>query len=514
MGVSSDHPAHGTLVVERAQSAREEHRRATERLFLVGCIAWPAFILHDFAGVLTGGDIRDFGWFVVLRALGEMFALPCYLLIRAKRVTPRSMAAMDFATFALGGALLAVMALRIGGLESRHMQGVMIFIFARCTVLPLPWRRAFLIPLVCALSYPLTLALLSFFVPELRAQWTSRTSVAPFVDNFLFVLAGLAVGVFASDLIYNARRQVFEARKLGNYRLKARIGRGGVGEVWLARQLTLERDVALKVLRDQASRSIESIKRFQREARATSKLAHPNTIRIIDFGASDDGVLYIAMELLQGMDLDAIVETYGPLSAARAIHLARQACGSLAEAHAQGILHRDIKPANLFVAELGREHDVVKVLDFGVARFAEKEAGASLTETGALTGTPDYMPPETCAGDSEPDARSDIYSLGASIYFMVTGTTLFPNRGFGEVVMLHISKMPETPSTRLGARVPQDLERVIMKCLAKDPKGRYASVSDVERDLAACEDADAWTKDDARVWWASPRARPRLKSAS
>jgi serine/threonine-protein kinase len=399
-GASDKSASLETFVAERTLADFEERRRNMERLFLVGCIAWPAFFLHDMAGIFLTGDPHDVGWFAGLRALGETFALPCYFLMRKKRASGAMITVMDYATFGLGGALLAVMALRLGGLQSRHMQGVMIFVFARCTVLPLPWRRAIAVPTVCAFAYPATLGLLSVFLPELRAQWSDRAALGAFIDNFLFVLAGLAVGIFASHLIDTARKQVFEARKLGNYRLKVRIGRGGVGEVWLARQLTLDRDVALKVLREQATRSSESIRRFQREARVVSKLEHPNTIKIIDFGASDDGVLYIAMELLQGMDLDAMVDLYGPLPPSRAIHLARQACGSLGEAHARGILHRDVKPANLFVAEVGREHDVVKVLDFGVARFAEPEDGASLTETGALTGTPDYMPPEICAGDT------------------------------------------------------------------------------------------------------------------
>ena len=482
-----------------------------ERLFLVGCVAWPAFIFHDIVGVMFGGDMGSLWWLASLRALGECLALPCYLLIRWKRASPRAVVVMDCAVFALGGSLLAIMSLAIGGLQSRHVQGVMIFIFARCTVLPLPWRRALPIPLLCAFSYPVTLGLLGLVLPNVRAQWLDRTSVGVLIDNFLFVLAGTAVGVLGSNLIYKAKCQVSEARRLGNYRLKLRIGRGGVGEVWLARQLTLERDVALKVLREQAMRSAESIRRFQREARAASKLEHPNTIRIFDFGASDDGVLFIAMELLHGMDLAALVDMHGPLSPARAIYLARQACGSLAEAHAQGVLHRDVKPAHLFVAEIGSECDVIKVLDFGVARITEVEADENLTLTGALTGTPDYMAPEIC-GSEGVDARSDIYSFGATLYLMVTGSVLFPKRSFGEVLMLQMSKVPDLPSLRLGAAVPKDLERVIMKCLEKEPSARYATIGDLDSDLAACADADGWSKEYAREWWRSSGARVKIAS--
>src|SRR5207302_718464 len=158
-----------------------------------------------------------------------------------------------------------------------------------------------------------------------------------------------------------------------------------------------------------------------------------------------------------------LVSTRGPLPPARVIYLARQACGSLTEAHARGILHRDIKPANLFVAKVGKNYDVLKLLDFGVARVTETGTDAKLTATGKLTGTPAYMSPEICGGDAKIDQRSDVYSLGAVLYYMATGTELFPKRTFGEVVMMHISRDPERPSTRVGTPLPADLERVIMK---------------------------------------------------
>jgi serine/threonine protein kinase len=244
-----------------------------------------------------------------------------------------------------------------------------------------------------------------------------------------------------------------------------RIGSGGNGDVWVARQEALKRDVALKVLKDTGEIGDEKIRRFEREARAAASLAHPNTIRIFEFGASDDGVLFIAMELLEGLDVEALVEVAGPLPPARAVKLVRQACASLAEAHVAGIVHRDIKPGNLFVTHAGDEYDFVKLLDFGVARISEGDQ-PSLTETGILFGTPAYMPPEVCAGERA-STRSDIYSLGAVLYFMLTGTPLFPDRTFAETVMSHISKTPDTPSGRLGKSLPEKLDLIVMKCLEK-----------------------------------------------
>jgi serine/threonine-protein kinase len=478
-------------------------------LFLVGCVAWPAFALHDVASAVFAGRAHVLPWLETLRVVGECAALPCYLVMRSGRATMRQIVFMDYLIFVLGGALLGLMAIPLDGLQSRYSQGVMIFVFARCTVFPLPWRRAMPVPLACVVAYPAALALASIFLPGLRAQWLDRPTLGVLLDNQMFVVAGTAVGIFASHMIDRAQRQVREARQLGNYRLKARIGRGSSGDVWLARQLPLERDVALKVLRDQSWRSEEAVRRFTQEARAASALKHPNTIRIFDFGGSDDGVLYIAMELLEGLDVEALVSASGRLPAARVVHFARQVCGSLAEAHARGILHRDIKPANLFIARIGEARDVLKVLDFGVARL--QGPAQTRTEEGVLFGTPDYMAPEICGGERS-DARSDVYSIGASLYFMLTGTPLFPERSVTEVIMMHISKVPDAPSSRAEG-IPADLERVVMKCLAKDPAARYQSVDELDAALAACGDAGTWSRQAAMAWWSGWSAVPvRLRA--
>jgi serine/threonine-protein kinase len=498
-----------TFASNRRLAQAEERRRAYVRLFLVGTVAWPVFALHDIASALLARRGHALPWVLGLRAIGECIALPCYLLVRSGRTSVRQTVFVDYLLFTLGGALLGLMTLQLGGLASRYSQGVLIFVFARCTVFPLPWRRAAPVPLATVAAYPAALVLASLASPSLRAQWGDRATLGVLVDNMMFVVAGTAVGIFASHMIDHAQRQVREARQLGSYRLKARIGRGSSGDVWLARQLPLERDVALKVLRDQSWRSEEAVKRFTREARAASRLGHRNTIRIFDFGASDDGVLYIAMELLDGRDLEALVVESGPLPAARVIHIARQVCGSLAEAHERGILHRDIKPANLFVARIGDEHDVVKVLDFGVARL--QGPAQTQTEAGALFGTPDFMAPEVCAGEGT-DARADLYAVGASLYFTLTGTPLFPNRSVTEVIMMHITRAPDPPSSRVKG-VPEDLERIIMKCLAKSPADRYQSAGELERELAACKDAGAWTGDDATSWWSEwSGSRARIKA--
>jgi serine/threonine-protein kinase len=492
--VRTSSPSPSTLMGARRLAELAERRHAYVRLFLVGCVAWPAFALHDVASALMAGRAHAaLPWILGLRAAGECIALPLFFLVRSGRLSLRQTVFVDYLLFTLGGALLALMTIPLEGLASRYSQGVLIFVFARCAVFPLPWKRAISVPAATVVAYPSALAVASLFSPALRAQWVQRATLSVLVENTMFLVVGTAVGILASHMIDHAQRQVREARQLGSYRLKARIGRGSAGDVWLARQLPLDRDVALKVLRDQSWRSQEAVRRFQREARAASRLEHPNTIRIFDFGASDDGVLFIAMELLEGHDLEVIVNENGPLPAARVIHLARQVCGSLAEAHARGILHRDIKPANLFVTHVGDHHDVVKVLDFGVARL--QGPAQTQTETGAILGTPDYLAPETCDGEGA-DARSDVYSLGAALYFMLTGTPLFPGHTLTEVIMMHITREPDPPSKRVSS-VPQDLERVVMKCLAKDPAERHQSIGELDRALAACSDAGKWTAADA-----------------
>jgi tRNA A-37 threonylcarbamoyl transferase component Bud32 len=481
---------------QRRRARTEEYRHAYTRLFLVGCVAWPAFGLHDVAAAYFTGHQAALPWILSMRGLGECIALPCFLLIRSGRVSPRVMVAFDYLIFGLGGALLGLMTLALDGLMSRYTQGTMIFAFARCTIFPAEWKRAVPVPATCIAMYPIALVVAQFFDPTIHAQWRDPAATGILFDNEMFVVAGVAVAILGSHLIAHAQRQVREARQLGDYRLKFRIGRGAAGDVWVARQESLDRDVALKVLRQEAWRSEEAVRRFTREARAASRLEHPNTIRVYDFGASDDGVLFIAMELLEGLDLDALVGENGACGAARAIHFLRQACASIADAHRRGVLHRDIKPANLFAGRVGDRYDVVKVLDFGVARM---QGRANMTEEGILVGTPDFMAPEACAGDTT-DARSDVYALGASLYFVLTGTALFPGKSLTEVIMAHISRVPDLPSRRESG-VPDDLERVVMKCLEKEPGKRYQTVNDLDAALAGCRDAGKWTADDARSWW-------------
>ena len=252
------------------------------------------------------------------------------------------------------------------------------------------------------------------------------------------------------------RRQVFEARSLGRYRLTRRLGAGGMGEVWLAHHAALKRDVAVKILRPGAEgHTPGSIARFEREVRATAELVHPNTVRVFDYGVTDDGLQYYAMELLSGVDMATLVEREGALPPARALLLIGQASRALAEAHDHGIVHRDIKPENLFVTSLGGEPDFVKVLDFGIAKVSAGDT--TMTSAGSVLGTPAFISPEVATG-LPADARSDVYALGAVLYFLLSGCRPFEAASIGAMLVAHISE-PPVAGRRRSVGQPEKLDR-------------------------------------------------------
>ena len=309
-------------------------------------------------------------------------------------------------------------------------------------------------------------------------------------------------------------RRLREARDLGSYELEERLGEGGMGEVWRARHRLLARPAAIKLVRpamlgggdDDATRL--ALRRFESEAQATAALTSPHTIRLFDYGATDDGRFYYVMELLAGRDMESLVEASGPLPAPRALHLLRQVCHSLAEAHAQGMVHRDIKPANIFVCRMGLDFDVVKVLDFGLVQVATREPGqdltASLTSLAALdgiVGTPAFMAPELVATPDRVDQRADIYALGCVAYYLLTGQHVFHGRTPLQALVDHVGTPPGRPSARAGHDVPGWLDDLVLACLAKDPDDRPRTVAEILQRIVMVEGGPKWTQGQARDWW-------------
>jgi serine/threonine-protein kinase len=467
----------------------EERRVALPKMFLFVLIGWLAFIPLDlFAKLVIDGGM-PMRWMLAWRAVGTVPPLIGWLLTRKKVPVTALSTVLEVSTFCGLAFCLAMRALAFGGLDSRLVQGISLLLMVQTLAVPSRWQRMALPVAITWSTYPLTMLVAAFFSPAIASQWHS-TAVQGFAVDY-GIVAGFAVGgVIGAHIIWSMRRQLYYARRLGRYRLKARIGHGGTSEVWLAWDDALRRDVALKILDRTASIDAIAITRFEREAMAASGLQSPHTIRVFDFGASDDGVWFMAMEHLEGMDLATLVDEMGPLPVARVVRFARQACAALSEAHDAGVVHRDVKPDNLFVCRMGDEADFLKVLDFGIAKIEGSEE-ASVTRAGWVHGTPSYMSPEACNG-TRVDARSDIYSLGAVLYFLLTGVPPFQAATGAAVMLAHVSEEPEPPSTR-GIRIPRDLERVVMKCLDKDPDARFQSARELDEALAACGDALATT---------------------
>lgn len=294
-----------------------------------------------------------------------------------------------------------------------------------------------------------------------------------------------------------------EANRLGQYTLEGKIGEGGMGSVYRARHALLRRPTAVKMIK---SKEIDerTRERFEREVQATAQLAHPNTIAIYDYGHTDEGVFYYAMEYLSGGSLFQLVSEFGPLPQARVVHILQQALGSLAEAHEAGLVHRDIKPANIMIALRGGVPDMIKVLDFGLVKdLSNHDTDSALTASNALTGTPHYMAPEAITSPELVDQRSDLYAIGAVAHFLLTGQNLFEGPNIMAVLTKHIADPPPRVGD-CGETVDPRLERLILECLAKDPEQRPASAGLLlERlELLSREDSLRWTQAEAGLWWA------------
>jgi len=478
-----------------------ERKSAVRRFIAMGTVAWTVFVITDF--IAWRVHHAPLEYLLAVRLTGTGIGLTIFLLMGFGGLPALALEILEGLMAPVAALLVSLGAIRCGGLTSPLSLGVATVALVR-GVLPSPWRRALPSTLACAATYGITLLIASTSHPDIAFQLKEPVAAWTFIQTNIFLVLGACVSAAGSHLLYSAKEQIIEARKLGTYRLVARIGSGGMGEVWLARQMPLNRRIALKLLKESTLKDPAALRRFKREAEAASSLVHPHTIRVFDFGASDDGVFFIAMELLDGMDLEAIVDRLGPLPASRTVHLARQVCGSLAEAHQKGIIHCDLKPANLFVTKVGENYDFAKVLDFGLARL---NVGHGHTTVDSLRGTPAFMPPEIIKGEAV-TAESDIYSMGAVLYWMVTGTPVYLSKGFHDSIMAHLEGKREKPSVRLGAHIPEDLEAVILKCLAKKRHDRYSTAKELEEALAACDCAKSWSVDAAKASW--QELRPSL----
>jgi hypothetical protein len=450
------------------------------------------------------------GWLVVALGIVHLW------LASDRSLTVRQLRALELAVFGAFAGLLATSQYRLmllryvqddATLVLAAMKGSALATLVLLTTygifIPTGWRRAALVVTPLALL-PVAVAWLVLAAhPELARIAARVAGIEPSSDNALMLLSGAVLAIFGTQIVGAVAARVAEAHHLGPYHLREPIGSGGMGEVYLAEHQFLKRPCAIKLIRPGKAADPRALARFEREVRTTAQLSHWNTVEVYDYGRTADGTFFYVMEYLPGLSLDELVRRHGPLPAERVIHLLRQACEALREAHGLGLIHRDIKPANIFAAHRGGLHDVTKLLDFGLATRKVDGPVSPLSHHGRITGSPLYMSPEQASGQRA-DHRSDIYALGAVAYYLLTGHAPFQRDNALSVMIAH-ARDAATPPSALRPDIPADLERIVLTCLAKDPAERYQDAAGLDQALGACAAAGLWTRERAEEWW---RATP------
>jgi eukaryotic-like serine/threonine-protein kinase len=347
------------------------------------------------------------------------------------------------------------------------------------------------------------------YVMSVAGDTRASMPLGPEVYVAIWSAVGVTCTSTISYVIYGLHLEVRKAMRLGQYLLETKIGEGGMGIVYRASHAMLRRPTAIKLLTGTTGNAAE---RFEREVQLTARLTHPNTIAVFDYGRTPDGVFYYAMEYLEGITLDELVHEHGPQPPSRVVHLLVQICGALEEAHAAGLVHRDIKPANVMLTERGGQQDVVKVLDFGLVKESEASTHLTTSSVNAVLGTPHFMAPEAILDPPSVDGRADLYALGVTAYFLLTGERVFEGANLVEICSAHLHQTPVLPSVKQPG-VPSALERVVLACLAKKPEDRPKSACELADQLLGCG-VPAWTRSDARVWWDRIKEQPHQEKAS
>ena len=454
-------------------------------------------------------------------ALGHIFAsltmALLWLVVGRTRPTLRALGALDAVSFIVAGGFLSLMTIEDEGQILQVLLALTVTVMVRAILMPSrPGRTLLLSALVFAPTVVVCIARHhpTAFLPGFSPGYQKLHMT---LNTVLWSVLGTTLATIVSRVLYGLRRQVAEASELGQYLLEEKIGGGGMGEVWRARHRLLIRPAAIKLIRQRALGTMSGdpellVRRFEREARATAALTSPHTVQLYDFGATEDGRLYYVMELLDGLDLDTLVRQYGPLPAERVVHILRQVCSSLQDAHSNGLVHRDIKPANVVVSRAGTTFDFAKVLDFGLvkldtARKAEDDA-VKLSTEGSTSGTPAFMAPEVVLGVADTDHRVDLYALGCVGYWLLTAKLIFEGRSAVEVMFHHAHTPPLRPSTRSEVPIPAALEDLLMECLEKDPARRPTSAEAVSTRLDGVSLESGWTMERAERWWAMHRSLP------
>lgn len=488
---ATEHPERGTswpaLSIPLSASDREHAANiARFRIAMLSAnVMWPSFLLLDWLMSVTVYP----GTFALALAV-RLAVVPLHLVLLwrlGKRPGPTAsgLYVYDVLTSCASTAGLALLAVCFGGIAGPYSPGVFLILICRNAFVFRAWRPALLAN---------ALVVFAHFVTLLAAEWWRPQSVFTVgTVNSLALLAlhagslsfGAILCTTASHTGWALRRRVFEARSLGAYRLLERMAVGGHGEVWKAYHAALKQTVAIKVLKNEIAEDDRALGRFQQEIDALCRLRHPNTIQIMDYGVTADGVCYYVMELLDGSNLAELVASQGPMSPAQVTYLLRQTARALAEAHAQGILHRDVKPENVLVTGDSFETRCAKLIDFGIAkRSSPSDEAPALTRTGMVIGTPAFMAPEVIRGQPA-SFRSDVYALGALGYFLLTAEGP-PDAAAGSV------SLSNTAAKLRECMVPEALAQVLLRCLCADPARRFKDAGMTAQALEALAIPAQW----------------------
>ena len=504
-------PALKTSAGHRRQVPPDLLQQASRRLEILALVGVALWILGPALGhiALALSDPGDPRWSRInpidkVAVAGVLVSLATYLFIHRRERNPALVMDLGLVYLVVCSALIGLMIhwvpVSFNEGSTRPMItwiGPLIVMFA--ALLPTqPWKLL-LAGLIAASMDPLGM---------LTARAMGTYPFEGFLSAFFmhypsYLLVG--VGVVISHVVNRLGKQVAKERELGSYQLGDLIGQGGMGAVYHATHRMLARPAAIKLIHGEMltghdRRSAElAVARFRREANAAAQLRSPHTVELYDFGETDDGTLYLVMELLEGMDLETLVRKEGPLPQQRVIHLLRQVCDSLDEAHSEGLVHRDIKPANIHVGRVGRRHDFVKVLDFGLAKTVHASDDLMATAAGLTPGTPAYIAPEMAMGEAS-DGRADLYALGCVAYYLLTGQLVFPAGNGLQMISKHIQETPAPPSARTELPVSAELDRAVLACLAKRPEDRPQTAAELDRMLAEVE-LEPWSEEAATHWW-------------
>ena len=486
--------------------------RGALRLGTLGLLAAGTMVVFSFAGRFLLSEVAPGVTLPSLALLAEIGAvvvsLGMFALTRRPGADPAEVLDRGLVYQVLMGFLMATTYHALPwapGMYARGWTPVAVWLIAFPLMVPSTRGKTVIATWATALMDPLGLLVnvAAGIVPAPGAYFAAQL--------FLPTAASAVISLVGSHVVHQLSVDAGKAREMGSYRLVSLIGRGGMGEVWRAEHRMLARPAAIKLIRSDGAGGREGLARFEREAQATATLRSTHTVQLYDFGLTEDGSFYSVMELLDGFPLDDLVDQWGPVPPARAVHVLLGVCRSLREAHALGLVHRDIKPGNIFLCRSGTDVDHVKVLDFGLVKETAR-MDISLTQTGFITGTPGFMAPEMALGKKEIDGRADLYSLACVGFYLLTGDTVFEKRTPIEVIMDHAKTPPPRPSSKANVEIPEDLEDLLMDCLAKDPNERPESARELERRLWGLHLRDIWTPDMAERWWADHASalRPAL----